>query len=180
MGCERAEIWSSSHQGESGSWFIAVSKLRPLCAGLCSATFEFTSQCRTTCRLLFVFWNPTYFAVVALLPQGRADLSTVLTHYLVKSKLICWNWNQESDLPSVPALRSQELGVVPATERCLSQTKPIIGIYWNGNFSPEVRDFHPILPLASRKKGGVLQLSHKVQFFSPSFTFPQADPVSCH
>lgn len=58
---------------------------------------------------------------------------------MVVFKLICWNWNQESDLPSVPSLCLQELVALPATEQCLSQTKPIIGIYWNGFFFPKVR-----------------------------------------
>lgn len=70
---------------------LSVSKLTLLCTVLCSATCEFTSQCKITHLLLSVFRNATYFAVVAFLLQGHADLRTVLTRYLVVFKLICWN-----------------------------------------------------------------------------------------
>ena len=74
-----------------------------------------------------LFWNPAYFAVVAFLLHGYADLSAVLTHYLVVFKLVCWNWNWESDLPSLPALCLQELVALPATE----QFKPDQTDHWN-------------------------------------------------
>lgn len=57
--------------------------LKMLFEGLYSATCVFTSltsQCKMTCFLIFVFWNPAYFTAVAFLLQEHAGLSAVLAH----------------------------------------------------------------------------------------------------
>lgn len=80
-------------QGDSRGWFVSVCKLPLLCIGLWSPTCEFTSQSKIICLLLFMFWNPAYFDVVAFLLQGHAEQRIVLTHHLVVFELICWNWS---------------------------------------------------------------------------------------
>lgn len=123
-------------QGDSRGWFVSVCKLTLLCAGLWSATCEFTSQSKIICLLLFMFWNPAYFGVVAFLLQGHAEQSTVLTHHLVVFELIYWNWSTHQFLLFACRHLLQFLQVL---RKCLNQTKLITGIYWNGVFSPKVR-----------------------------------------
>lgn len=154
--------------------------LKMLCEGLYIATCVFTSltsQCKMTCLLILVFWNPTYFTAVAFLLQEHAG-----SECSVSTWLICWNWNQECFLPSIPAQLLQEFSVAPATERCLNQTKLMVGIYQNGEFFPEVR--HKMTFILSRPSSSLNrgEMCYHWLFRSNSVTFclSASYSVTCH
>lgn len=150
-------------QGDSRGWFISLCKLTLLCTGLWSATCEFTSQSKTICLLLFMFWNPTYFGVVAFLLQGHAEqsivvasLGSVWTHLL---ELICHQFLVSACRHLLQFLQQRSVWTRP--NQLLQSTETDCfslkwGITWNS--------FYPILHSASRKMGSVLPLRLWVQF----------------
>lgn len=96
--------------------------------------------------------------------------------------LICWNWNQESFLPSIPAQLLKEFSVAPATEQCLNQTKLMVGIYQNREFFPEVRHKMTFIlshPSSSFNRGEMFY--HRL-FRSNSVTFclSASYSMTCH
>lgn len=164
-------------QGDSRGWFVSVCKLTLLCTGLWSPTCEFTSQSKIICLLLFMFWNPAYFDVVAFLLQGHAEQSIVLTHHLVVFELICWNWS---------TISSYSLLADTCCSFCSREVfKPDQTNYWNLlkwiffclKWGIKWNSFYPILHSASRKKFVTTETLGPI--LSPS-AFSQVAPVTCH
>lgn len=168
MGYERAEICWSSHQRESRSWFIF--KLLPwnvvwssvqcyLCIYLSYLSMQ--NDLSST----FVFWNPTYFAVVAFLLQEHAGLNAVLAHYLPKRLQLKWGvWSALSSCSVVAGTRcnccNRAVLKPDQTDRCNLPKWKKKSLKWGIKWT----SFYPVHPLASRKRGNVLPLSLRVQF----------------